>query len=112
MLALAMSQTAGKRDPFLRAMHAEISSKSAAGEKLEPFGFCLHRASQCLREHNWFVSNNRDSCRCVCEQDRREDESGRWSRTSWGAQWGPSASISLRPAGGSARLRVGSRAQQ
>eukprot|EP00965_Chrysotila_dentata_P022254 736178-Pleurochrysis_carterae.AAC.2 len=44
MLALAMSQAAGKRDPFLRAMHAEISSKSAAREKLEPFGFCLRRA--------------------------------------------------------------------
>eukprot|EP00965_Chrysotila_dentata_P126426 4179184-Pleurochrysis_carterae.AAC.1 len=44
MLALAMSQTAGKRDPFLRAMHAEILSKSAAREKPDPFGFCLHWA--------------------------------------------------------------------
>eukprot|EP00965_Chrysotila_dentata_P142143 4699349-Pleurochrysis_carterae.AAC.1 len=36
-----MSQAAGKREPLLRATHAEISSKSAAREKLEPFGFCL-----------------------------------------------------------------------
>eukprot|EP00965_Chrysotila_dentata_P018256 607661-Pleurochrysis_carterae.AAC.1 len=35
-----MSQTAGKRDPLFRATHAEISSKSAAREKFEPFGFC------------------------------------------------------------------------
>eukprot|EP00965_Chrysotila_dentata_P025643 851862-Pleurochrysis_carterae.AAC.1 len=31
-------------------MHAEISSKSAAREKLEPFGFCLCRARS--RERN------------------------------------------------------------
>eukprot|EP00965_Chrysotila_dentata_P036018 1198768-Pleurochrysis_carterae.AAC.1 len=38
-----MSQAAGKRDPLLRATHAEISSKSAAREKLEPLGLCLRR---------------------------------------------------------------------
>eukprot|EP00965_Chrysotila_dentata_P071305 2356451-Pleurochrysis_carterae.AAC.1 len=30
-------------------MHAEISSKSAAREKLEPFGFCLRRVCSCAR---------------------------------------------------------------
>eukprot|EP00965_Chrysotila_dentata_P078294 2580550-Pleurochrysis_carterae.AAC.2 len=35
-----MSQAAGKRDPLLRATHAESSSRSAARAKLEPFGFC------------------------------------------------------------------------
>eukprot|EP00965_Chrysotila_dentata_P181488 5990693-Pleurochrysis_carterae.AAC.1 len=45
MPAFAMSQAAGKRDPLFRAMHAEISSKSAAREKLEPLGLCLRRLS-------------------------------------------------------------------
>eukprot|EP00965_Chrysotila_dentata_P032734 1090793-Pleurochrysis_carterae.AAC.1 len=43
MPAFAMSQAAGTREPLLRAMHAEISSKSAASEKLEPLGLRLHR---------------------------------------------------------------------
>eukprot|EP00965_Chrysotila_dentata_P022101 731629-Pleurochrysis_carterae.AAC.2 len=45
-----MSQTAGKTDPWLRATQAEISSKSAASEKLEPFGFSSLRGRACARD--------------------------------------------------------------
>eukprot|EP00965_Chrysotila_dentata_P160143 5288997-Pleurochrysis_carterae.AAC.1 len=79
-------------------MHAEISSKSAAREKLEPFGR--------------FASSQRNSCRRVGKQDRREDEPTCRARAACGAQRGPLALVSLRPARGCARLRIGARAQQ
>eukprot|EP00965_Chrysotila_dentata_P209679 6185437-Pleurochrysis_carterae.AAC.2 len=96
MLAPAMSQTAGKRAPLLSATQAEISSKSAASEKLDPLGF---------------VSDNHDCRWCIREQDRHEGKPARRSRTTWRVQQRQPASISLRPVGGCARLRVGTRTQ-
>eukprot|EP00965_Chrysotila_dentata_P038965 1294707-Pleurochrysis_carterae.AAC.1 len=49
MLAFAMSHAAGKKEPFPKATHAEISSRFAAREKLEPCGFCLRRVCSLAR---------------------------------------------------------------
>eukprot|EP00965_Chrysotila_dentata_P249020 6208675-Pleurochrysis_carterae.AAC.2 len=85
MLAFAMSQTAGKRDPLLRATHAEISSKSAAREKLEPFGVGmstagLHRSNVtvvgAMASRNDVRMNQR-----VGRGPREEREGGRWRRS-------------------------------
>eukprot|EP00965_Chrysotila_dentata_P237650 6202038-Pleurochrysis_carterae.AAC.2 len=103
MLAFAMSQTAGKRDPRLSATQAEISGKSAASDNALRARLC----SRCMRERGRFVPEDHDRYRNVCEQDQREDKAARWSRTAWRVQRRQTASISLRPVGGRARLSVG-----
>eukprot|EP00965_Chrysotila_dentata_P090058 2972203-Pleurochrysis_carterae.AAC.1 len=45
-----MSQTAGKTYPRLSAIQAESSSKSAASENLELFGFSSPREHTCVRD--------------------------------------------------------------
>eukprot|EP00965_Chrysotila_dentata_P110480 3650564-Pleurochrysis_carterae.AAC.1 len=49
---------------------------------------------------------------CIREQDRHEDDPAHRSRTTWRVQRRPPASISLRPVGGCARLRVRISAQR